>query len=146
MERNPQRNPDRTGSLTRSAAIVVPWLCATAFPVVKLGVAFCSLPRLLFFDFVMMPFCNIAFLGLTANGQDRTVVLIAVFVLAGIVLPPLLALLFVRFWKRWQFVIVWLAYLALVAWDTLIATGLATCLMHDNAQLSQLLLLGEVLP
>ena len=49
------------------------------------------------------------------------------FVFAGIVLPPVLALLFVRYWKRWQFTLVWLGYIVLLAWDVLMAlfiTGL----------------------
>ena len=115
-----KKNPN-LGNILRGGAIVVPWICSAIAPILLID-RFCLNPlRILFFDFVMVPFSNIALLGMTANGQDRSFSLIAVFVFAGIVLPPVLALLFVRYWKRWQFTLIWLGYIVLLAWDVLMA-------------------------
>ena len=58
---------------------------------------------------------------------------LATLVFAGIVAPIVIALLFVRYWRRWQFVLVWLGYFALVAWDTIIATCLAVVIVRGEA-------------
>jgi len=126
------KNHKHLGNILRVGAIVVPWICSAIAPILLID-RFCLHPlRMLFFEFVMIPFGNIAMLGMTANGQDRSFPLIAVLVLAGIVLPPVLALLFARYWKRWQFSLVWLGYMALLAWDVLVAVFIAAILVKGG--------------
>jgi len=88
---------------------------------------------MLFFDFVMVPFGNIAIIGMTANGQGRSLGLVALLALAGIVLPLVLALCFVRNWKRWQFALVWIGYAVLLAYDTVVATFVASTIIKGRA-------------
>ena len=115
-----KKNPN-LGNLLRGGAIVVPWICSAIAPILLID-RFCLHPlRILFFEFVMVPFSNIALLGMAANEQDCSFTLIALLFCAGIVLPPVLALLFVRYWKRWQFALVWFGYIVLLAWDVLMA-------------------------
>lgn len=115
-----KKNPN-LGNLLRGGAIVVPWICSAIAPILLID-RFCLHPlRILFFEFVMVPFSNIALLGMAANEQDCSFTLVALLVCAGIVLPPVLALLFVRYWKRWQFALVWFGYIVLLAWDVLMA-------------------------
>ena len=126
-----KKNPN-LGNILRLGAIVVPWICSAIAPILVID-RFCLYPlRILFFEFVMVPFSNIALLGMTANGQDRSFSLIAAFVFAGIVLPPVLALLFVRYWKRWQFALVWLGSIALLAWDVLMALFVTAILVKGG--------------
>ena len=114
------KNPN-LGNILRGGAIAVPWICSAIAPILLID-RFCLHPlRILFFEFVMVPFSNIALLGMAANEQDCSFTLVALLVCAGIVLPPVLALLFVRYWKRWQFALVWFGYIVLLAWDVLMA-------------------------
>ena len=57
---------------------------------------------------------------------------IATLVFAGIVAPLVIALLLARCWRRWQFLLVWLGYLARVAWDTIVATCLAAVIVRGG--------------
>ena len=123
----------KAGNFIRIVALAVPWLCAVAFPIVKIDCFFESVWRILFFDLIMVPFGNIALLGMAASDGGWSFMSIATLVFAGIVAPIVIALLFVRYWRRWQFVLVWLGYLALVAWDTIIATCLAVVIVRGGA-------------
>ena len=117
----PKRNPN-LGNILRICAIAVPWLCTAIVPILRVE-GFCQSPfRVLFFESVMVPFGNIAMLGMTSYGQGRTFGMAAALFLAGVVLPPVIALLFVWYWRRWQFFFVWLGYVILLAWDTFIAS------------------------
>ena len=120
------------GNILRIGAIAMPWLCAAVFPILRIEGFHQSPLRMLFFEFAMVPFGNIAMLGMTANGQDRTFGLAAVFFLAGVILPPVIALLFARYWRRWQFSLVWLGYVALLAWDTILATSITVILVKGG--------------
>lgn len=113
---------DRSWNMVKVAAIVLPWLCAVTLPILCCDGFVLSLGRCVFFLCVMMPFGNLALLGLVACGHGWTAWgSAAVFAFAGIVAPPALALLFAICWRRRQFVLVWLGYLALIAWDALAA-------------------------
>ena len=59
----------RAWDILRVGAIVVPWLCAVIPPVILLTGFYASVGRLLFFDFVMMPFANVVYLALSLGGQ-----------------------------------------------------------------------------
>lgn len=121
-----ERNPNLENIL-RIGAIAVPWLCTAVFPVIRFE-GFCQNPlRMLFFEFVMVPFGNIAMLGMMSYGQ-----MTAVLFLAGAVLPPVIALLFVRYWRRWQFLLVWLGYVIILAWDTFIASFIIFIFVHGG--------------
>jgi hypothetical protein len=39
----------------------------------------------------------------------------------------------VRYWKRWQFLLVWLGYVVLLAWDTLIASFVICIFVNGDA-------------
>ena len=124
---------DKAGNFIRIVALTVPWLCAVALPVVKIDCFFESVWRILFFDLIMVPLGNIALLGMVASDGGWSFMSIATLVFAGIVAPLVIALLLARYWRRWQFVLVWLGYLALVAWDTIIATCLAAVIVRGGA-------------
>ena len=124
---------DKAGNFIRTVAIVVPWLCAVALPIVKINCFFESVWRILFFDLVMVPLGNIALLGMAVSDGGWSFMSIATLVFAGIVAPIMVALLLARYWRRWQFVLVWLSYLVLVAWDTIIATCLAAVIVKGGA-------------
>ena len=123
----------KVGNFIRIVALAVPWLCAAALPIVKIDCFFESVWRILFFDLVMVPFGNIALLGMAASDGGWSFMSIATLVFAGIVAPIVIALLLARYWRRWQFVFAWLGYLALVAWDTIIATCLAAVIVRGEA-------------
>ena len=55
----------------------------------------------------MVPFGNIALLGMAASDGGWSFMSIATLVFAGIVAPIVAALLLARYWWRWQFVLVW---------------------------------------
>ena len=124
---------DKAGNFIRTVAIVVPWLCAVALPIVKINCFFESVWRILFFDLVMVPLGNIALLSMAVSDGGWSFMSIAMLVFAGIVAPIMVALLLARYWRRWQFVLVWLSYLVLVAWDTIIATCLAAVIVKGGA-------------
>lgn len=124
---------DKAGNFIRTVAIVVPWLCAVALPIVKINCFFESVWRILFFDLVMVPLGNIALLSMAVSDGGWSFMSIATLVFAGIVAPIMVALLLARYWRRWQFVLVWLSYLVLVAWDTIIATCLAAVIVKGGA-------------
>ena len=133
MEQKAARKNSNLGNLLRIGAIAVPWLCTLTLPVLRID-GFCmSALRAVFFEFVMVPFGNLALLGITANGQDRSFGLILFLALAGIVLPPAIALLFAHYWKRWQFALVWLAYVVLLAVNAVLATYIAVILVEEAA-------------
>ena len=123
----------KAGNFIRIVALAVPWLCAAALPIFKIDCFFESVWRILFFDLVMVPFGNIAMLGMATSDGGWSFMSIATLVFAGIVAPIVIALLFVRYWRRWQFVLVWLGYLALVAWDAIIATCLVVVIVRGGA-------------
>ena len=114
----------RAWDILRVGAIVVPWLCAVIPPVILLTGFYSSVGRLLFFDFVMMPFANVAYLALSLGGQG-SFGSVAFLFFAGVVCPPVLALAFVRWWRSRGFWLVWVGYLAFVAESALLATLLA---------------------
>lgn len=125
-------NPN-LGNILRIGAVAVPWLCTAVFPVIRFE-GFCQSPlRMLFFEFVMVPFGNIAMLGMTSYGLGRTLGMTVMLFLAGVVLPPVIALLFVRYWRRWQFLLVWLGYVILLAWDTFIASFIIYIFVNGGA-------------
>ena len=124
---------DKVGGIIRSGALIVPLVCAATLPIVKISNFFESAWRILFFDFVMVPLGNIALLGMTANGDDGSFGLIALLIFTGVMAPIMVALLFARYWRRWQFVLVWIGYLALVAWDTIVATFLVAITVKGGA-------------
>ena len=114
----------RVRDILRVGAIVVPWLCAVILPVLLLTGFYASVERLLFFDFVMMPFANVAYLALSLGG-DGAFGWVAFLFFAGVVCPPVLALAFARWWRSRGFWLVWVGYLAFVAESALLATLLA---------------------
>jgi hypothetical protein len=81
----------------------------------------------------MVPLGNIALLSMAVSDGGWSFMSIATLVFAGIVAPIMVALLLARYWRRWQFVLVWLSYLVLVAWDTIIATCLAAVIVKGGA-------------
>lgn len=114
----------RAWGILRIGAIVVPWLCAVILPVILLTGFYASVGRLLFFDFVMMPFANVAYLALSLGGEGAFG-WVAFLFFAGVVCPPALALAFARWWRSRGFWLVWAGYLAFVAESALLATLLA---------------------
>lgn len=114
----------RAWDILRVGAIVVPWLCAVIFPVLLLPGFYASVGRLLFFDFVMMPFANVVWIALVLGGQN-TLCWVAFLFFVGVVCPPALALAFVRWWRSRAFWLVWVGYLVFVAELALLATLLA---------------------
>ncbi len=106
-------------------AIVLPWLCTTVFPALWLDGFVLSAGRCAFFLFVMVPFGNIAMLGCLACCHGLMLPAVVVMAFTGMVAPIALSLLFAIFWRQWQFILVWVGYIMLVAWDTLIAMFLA---------------------
>lgn len=114
----------RAWDILRVGAIVVPWLCAVILPVLLLTGFYASVGRLLFFDFVMMPFVNVVWIALALGGQI-TLYWVAFLFFVGVVCPPALALAFVRWWRSRVFWLVWAGYLAFVAESALLATLLA---------------------
>ena len=114
----------RTWDILRVGAIVVPWLCAVILPVLLLTGFYASVGRLLFFDFVMMPFANVAYLAISLGGEGAFGWVTFLF-FAGVVCPPALALAFARWWRSRGFWLVWVGYLAFVAESALLATLLA---------------------
>ena len=126
----PPAAKSRAGDILRVGAIAVPWICAALFPVLVLSGFYDNVGnvgRLLFFDFVMVPLANIAFLGITASG-DGSFGLISFLVFAGIICPPALAFSFVRWWRSRAFWLVWVGHLAFLAESTLLATYLVAAL------------------
>ena len=123
----PPAAKSRAGDILRVGAIVVPWICAVIFPILVLPGFYDNVGRLLFFDFVMVPLANIAFLGIAASG-DGSFGLIAFLVFAGIICPPALAFSFVRWWRSRAFWLVWIGHLAFIAESTLLATYLVAAL------------------
>ena len=111
----------RVRDILRVGAIVVPWLCAVILPVILLTGFYASVGRLLFFDFVMMPFANVAYLALSLGGEGAFG-WVAFLFFAGVVCPPALALAFVRWWRSRAFWLVWAGYLAFVAESAVLAT------------------------
>lgn len=110
------------GNILRIGAIAVPWLCAVLIPILRIDGFYPSPFNVLFFEFVMIPFGNVAMLGMTANEPDRGFGLTAFLFIAGVILPPVVALLFARYWRRWQFMLVWLGYAVLLVWDSIVAS------------------------
>ena len=80
----------------------------------------------------MLPFGNIAMLGLIADAHGLMWWANALFAFAGIVAPLSIALLFALCWRRWQFILVWLGYVVLIAWDSLIASFLAALIVEGG--------------
>ena len=108
----------------RIAAIVVPWLCALALPLPGLdrfASSDGSYGGFFFFEFVMMPLGNLAMLGIGLCCRGVFAWQNALFAFAGVVAPVALSLLFAAFWRRRQFVFVWLGYVALVVWNAVVA-------------------------
>ncbi len=124
--------PPRVGDILRVGAIVVPWLCAVILPVLLLTGFYASVWRLLFFDFVMMPFANVAYLALLLGVQEA-LGWVAFLFFAGVVCPPALALAFTRWWRSRAFWLVWAGYLAFVAESAVLATLLAFLLSPLNS-------------
>ena len=114
----------RAWDILRVGVIVVPWLCAVVLPVLLLTGFYASVGRLLFFDFVMMPFANVAYLAISLCGH-ATLSWVAFLFFAGVVCPPAPALAFARWWRSRGFWLVWVGYLAFVAESALLATLLA---------------------
>lgn len=112
----------KCGNLVKVLSIAVPWLCAVAWPMLRLEGFALSVVRCVFFEFVMLPFGNIALLGLLAGAHGLMWWPNAIFAFAGIIAPLAIAWMFALCWRRWQFVLVWLVYVALIAWDALVAT------------------------
>lgn len=121
---SPSCADSRVRDILRIGAIVVPWLCAVVLPVLLLTRFYASVGRLLFFDFVMVPFANVAYLALSLGGQGAFGSVAFLF-FAGVVCPPVLALAFARWWRSRAFWLVWTGYLAFVAESALLATLLA---------------------
>ena len=107
-------------------------LCAVILPVLLLTGFYTSVGRLLFFDFVMMPFANVACLALSLGGQ-WAFGSVAFLFFAGVVCPPVLALAFARWWRSRAFWLVWTGYLAFVAESAVLATLLAFLLSPLNS-------------
>ena len=122
--------------ILRVGAIVVPWLCAVVLPVLLLTGFYASVGRLLFFDFVMMPFANVAYLALSLGGEGAFG-WVAFLFFAGVVCPPVLALAFVRWWRSRAFWLVWAGYLAFVA-ESAESALLATLLAFFMSPLNSL--------
>ena len=121
----------RAWDILRVGAIIVPWLCAVIFPVILLPGFYASVWRLLFFDFVMMPFANVVWIALVLGGQI-TLCWVAILFFVGVVCPPALALAFVRWWRSRAFWLVWVGYLAFVAESASLATLLVFLLSPLN--------------
>ena len=121
----------RCGNMVKVAVIIVPWLCAVALPAQRLDGFILSFGRCCFFEFVMMPFGNIALLGLFASAHGLMSWSNALFAFAGIVAPVAFALQFASCWRSRRFVLVWLGYVLLVAWDAVLASYIAV-LMADG--------------
>lgn len=119
------RVSSRCGNMVKVAAIIAPWLCALALPALRLEGFVQSVGRCVFFECVIMPFGNVALLGLLVDERGLLSWGCALCAFAGIVAPVAIAFLFALCWRRWQFALVWLAYVALVAWDALVASFLA---------------------
>ena len=126
-----ERNPN-LGNILRIGAVAVPWLCTATLPVIRFDGFIQNPLRILFFEFVMVPFGNIAMIEMTSYGQESSFWTTATLFLAGVVLPPVIALLFVRYWKRWQFLLVWFGYVTLLAWDTFIASFLICIFVKEG--------------
>ena len=127
-----------TGNIIRIGAIAVPWLCAVVVPILTIGTFYQDPIRILFFDFVMVPFSNIAIIGATLCDHDNSIWQIVPLCFTGIILPPALAILFVRYWKRWQFALVWLCYVALIAWDAIVASVITVIISKSGHYISWL--------
>ena len=127
----PPITDSRVRDILRVGAIVVPWLCAVILPVLLLTGFYASVGRLLFFDFVMMPFANVAYLALSLGGEGAFG-WVAFLFFAGVVCPPALALAFARWWRSRGFWLVWAGYLAFVAESALLATLLVFLLSSLN--------------
>lgn len=115
----------KCGNAVKFLAIAVPWLCAVALPMLHLEGFALSVERCVFFECVMLPLGNIAMLGLLACAHGLMCWTNALFAFAGIIAPLAIALLFALCWRRWQFVLVWLGYVVLIAWDAIVASFLA---------------------
>ena len=122
----------RCGNMVKISAIAVPWLCAVALPILRLEGFALSVGRCVFFECVMLPFGNIAMLGLLVGAHGLMWGANALFAFAGIIAPLAIALLFALCWRRWQFVLVWLGYVVLIAWDSLIASFLAALIAEGG--------------
>ena len=122
----------RCGSMVKISAIAAPWLCAVALPILRLEGFALSVGRCVFFECVMLPFGNIAMLGLLVGAHGLMWGANALFAFAGIIAPLAIALLFALCWRRWQFVLVWLGYVVLIAWDSLIASFLAALIAEGG--------------
>ena len=122
----------KCGNVVKIAAIVVPWLCAVALPMLRLEGFALSVGRCIFFECVMLPFGNIAMLGLIVGAHGLMWWANALFAFAGIIAPLAIALLFALCWRRWQFVLVWLGYVVLIVWDALIASFLASLIAEGE--------------
>ena len=81
---------------------------------------------------VMLPLGNVAMLGLIVGAHGLTWWANALFAFAGIIAPLSIALLFALCWRRWQFILVWLGYVVLIAWDSLIASFLAAVIVEGG--------------
>ncbi len=122
----------RCGNMVKISAIAVPWLCAVALPMLRLEGFSLSVVRCVFFECVMLPLANIAMLGLIVDAHGLMWGANALFAFAGIIAPLAIALLFALCWRRWQFVLVWLGYVVLIAWDSLIASFLAALIAEGG--------------
>ena len=129
---NEVRMSFRCGNMVRVLSIVVPWLCALALPMLRLEGFALSVGRCIFFECVMLPFGNIALLGLLVGAHGLKWRANALFAFAGIIAPLAIALSFALCWRRWQFVLVWLGYIALIAWDALVASFLAALIVEGG--------------
>ena len=122
----------RCGNMVKISAIVVPWLCAVALPMIRLEGFALSVERCVFFECVMLPLGNVAMLGLIVGAHRLMWWANALFAFAGIIAPLSIALLFALCWRRWQFILVWLGYVVLIAWDSLIASFLAAVIVEGG--------------
>ena len=113
----------------KTSVIVAPWLIAAALPIWVFSGADTDLGifnpiRLLGFEFLLIPLAPLMLLRcMTANPECSLVTKLLLFG-AGAVCPPVVALLFARFWSRRWFWLVWAGYLLLLAFDVILAVAL----------------------
>ena len=125
----------RCWCMVKVAAIVLPWLVTVVLPALALEGFALSPGRCAFFLGVMVPFGNLALLGMYSCAMGFLTYNNALCVFAGIVAPCGLALLFASYWRRWQFVLVWVGYVVLIAWDALVASFLAALIVKGGGVL-----------
>lgn len=114
----------------RIGVLVLPWLMAVALPIcifpgfVDSNTGIVDPIHLLGFEFVLIPLAPLMMLRVLLANPACPFGLKLILFAAGVVCPPVIALLLARFWSRRWFWLVWVAYLLLLAFDVLVALAL----------------------